>query len=79
MNDPTLPPGCSESDIPGNRPEDLEWDGFVDWLAEWTADNGVSPEALKAQIVNLPYLVEMLERGDVKGALVIAQRWKRER
>ncbi len=25
-----LPPGVSESDIPGNRPEDVEWEQFID-------------------------------------------------
>lgn len=25
-----LPPGCSVSDIPGNRPEDLAFDKFID-------------------------------------------------
>lgn len=24
-----LPPGCSVSDIPGNRPEDQEWEGII--------------------------------------------------
>lgn len=27
-----LPPGVSDSDIPGNRPEDMEWDNLWDWL-----------------------------------------------
>lgn len=27
-----LPPGVSENDIPGNRPEDIAWDDLVDWL-----------------------------------------------
>jgi len=31
MSGYNLPPGCSESDIPGNRPEDMEWDGFWEW------------------------------------------------
>lgn len=25
-----LPPGCNESDLPGNRPEDEEWDYFIE-------------------------------------------------
>lgn len=27
-----LPPGCRESDIPGNRPEDLKEEAFIDAL-----------------------------------------------
>lgn len=27
-----LPPGCSVSDIPGNRPEDEAWEKLWDWL-----------------------------------------------
>ena len=26
------PPGVTEDMIPGNRPEDLEWDNIWDWL-----------------------------------------------
>ena len=29
-----LPPGCSVSDIPGNRPEDLEWENAIDWIVD---------------------------------------------
>lgn len=25
-----LPPGCNESDLPGNSPEDEEWDYFIE-------------------------------------------------
>ena len=27
-----LPPGVTESMIPGNRPEDLEWEALFDWI-----------------------------------------------
>lgn len=34
VQDPYLPPGCSISDIPGSRPEDIEeenaWEKFID-------------------------------------------------
>lgn len=30
MSQSNLPPGVSESDIPGNRPEDLAWDKFFE-------------------------------------------------
>jgi len=29
--EPRLPPGCRSSDIPGNRPRDIEW---LEWLEE---------------------------------------------
>lgn len=29
-----LPPGCSVSDIPGNRPMDLKWEGFEEWALD---------------------------------------------
>jgi hypothetical protein len=27
-----LPPGVTENMIPGNRPEDLEWESLFDWM-----------------------------------------------
>lgn len=41
-----LPPGVNESDIPGNRPEDQEWEDL--WL--WIAEQGIGPTELKALI-----------------------------
>jgi hypothetical protein len=32
MMSSNLPPGCSVSDIPGNRPEDAEWEEMNDCL-----------------------------------------------
>jgi len=29
-----LPPGVTEDMLPGNRPEDKEWDGFHEWIDE---------------------------------------------
>jgi hypothetical protein len=29
-----LPPGCNVSDIPGNRPEELEWEARLDKVLE---------------------------------------------
>ena len=45
-----LPPGVSESMIPGNRPEDAAWDKFYEWLDEYTDQNRISIEELKARI-----------------------------
>jgi len=33
-----LPPGCSTSDLPGNRPEDAAYEAFVDKLCELDAE-----------------------------------------
>lgn len=30
MSNFNLPPGCSSSDIPGNRPEDIAWEEFLE-------------------------------------------------
>ena len=27
-----LPPGVTEEMLPGNRPEDIEWDEFHEWI-----------------------------------------------
>ena len=29
-----LPPGVMECDIPGNRPEDVEWEQVLDWICD---------------------------------------------
>ena len=29
-----LPPGVTDSMLPGNRPEDIEWDKFFDWATQ---------------------------------------------
>ena len=33
-----LPPGCSVSDIPGNRPEDIAYEAFWTWVEEHLQD-----------------------------------------
>lgn len=38
-----LPPGVTEGMIPGNRPEDLEWEGFHEWLDDETFVNKLTP------------------------------------
>ena len=51
-----LPPGVTDNMIPGNRPEDKEWDEFHEWIDEiaevygiWNADDfmDIILEALK--------------------------------
>jgi len=29
-----LPPGVTEDMLPGNRPEDIDWDNFHEWIDE---------------------------------------------
>ena len=41
-----LPPGCSLRDIPGNRPEDAEWDSLFEWLS----DSGLDPSEIRRRI-----------------------------
>lgn len=43
-----LPPGVRDCDIPGNRPEDLEWDLLYDWIG--SVD--ITPWELQNIIVN---------------------------
>ena len=41
-----LPPGVTESMIPGNRPEDWAWDKLWDWIQ----DTGLTPEEIREAI-----------------------------
>jgi hypothetical protein len=34
-----LPPGVTESMLPGNRPEDIEFDDLVNFLEEFLSNN----------------------------------------
>lgn len=36
-----LPPGVTESMIPGNRPEDMAWESFYEWLDGECAEHGI--------------------------------------
>lgn len=46
MSISNLPPGVTESMIPGNRPEDEEWDHLIDWLDGL----GLSPAEIRARL-----------------------------
>lgn len=37
-----LPPGVTDSMIPGNRPEDEEWDSFLEEVTRDTDENGMT-------------------------------------
>ena len=40
----SLPPGVTNAMIPGNRPEDLEWEIFWQWAGDQLYDAGISVE-----------------------------------
>jgi hypothetical protein len=42
-----LPPGVTESNIPGNRPEDVEWDKFFVWFTDFADTFGINPAEAK--------------------------------
>lgn len=46
-----LPPGVSEGMIPGNRPEDFEWDALLDWAYDYFLQNNCSPTYAKRAIL----------------------------
>jgi hypothetical protein len=45
-----LPPGVSVSDIPGNRPEDLEWEEFHEWIDKLVERNNFSIDTMRNAI-----------------------------
>lgn len=47
-----LPPGVTESMLPGNRPEDQEWDEFCDWAIERMSCSNLSIEQLRTALRN---------------------------
>jgi hypothetical protein len=47
MAQSNLPPGVTESMIPGNRPEDVDWDNLWDWIA----CTSIGPEALRGLVI----------------------------
>ncbi len=47
MKSNNLPPGVTDDMIPGNRPEDEDWDRLYDWIA----DTGISPLTLRGFVV----------------------------
>ena len=51
-----LPPGVTESMLPGNRPDDLWWDIFYESLDEsgvWSITEILSPQAAAKHVSNL--------------------------
>lgn len=62
MSRSNLPPGVSESSIPGNRPEDLEWEKFHEEIDDDTSRLGLRPSDArllwKCALATLPMLEE---------------------
>ena len=83
-----LPPGCSESDIPGNRPEDAEWDELLNDIiqspftakearARWESQPGLLA-TLKNALVRLhaPVMTKearLMFARDVRAAIATAE------
>jgi hypothetical protein len=75
-----LPPGVTESMIPGNRPEDTAWDNTIDAITDLSAEYGytaketllafkIGASALthtKAKLRELEYLQEEIALGFLK-------------
>jgi len=50
MMESNLPPGVTEGMIPGNRPEDAEWEEFYEKLPEMLEDLSVEEAASAVRI-----------------------------
>ena len=46
-----LPPGCTESMIPGNRPEDMAWEAAEEWAMDYLNDAKLSIEEYRRAIL----------------------------
>ena len=55
-----LPPGCRESDLPGNRPEDVAWDKYLDEVLDTLAVLGLDVSELDRQ--DERFVVDAIER-----------------
>ena len=66
MNQSNLPPGCSESDIPGNRPEDVAWDNLLDEIA----GSGLDIEEARRRWISQPDLLEAAKMFVEDGSII---------
>jgi len=46
-----MPPGVTESMIPGNRPEDAAWEELYEWIDDMCDKHGIEPQVLR-QIID---------------------------
>ena len=55
MSSFNLPPGCSESDIPGNRPEDAKWEALIEDISA----SGLSADEARQRWESQPDLLAL--------------------
>ena len=46
-----LPPGVTDNMLPGNRPEDLQWDEVLEWAANELSESGLDPDEVQRAVV----------------------------
>jgi hypothetical protein len=59
-----LPPGCSESDIPGNRPEDVRWEKWLEEALGALDELGLADCGGSAEEAILDHLSDLYANGD---------------
>lgn len=67
-----LPPGCCVSDIPGNRPEDIEWERALEKAALYIEAGQYTTEEVRTALGELPEeaISELANHPLVRDALV---------
>lgn len=64
IQDPSLPPGVTDDMLPGNRPEDREYDGEVDRLFDFLTDQiGEYAPDIKRLTIYIEKFFSELEKG----------------
>ena len=56
-----LPPGCRDSDIPGNRPEELAWEAAWESFDAALYDIVKLPEHMEAILALAPAICQMVD------------------
>ena len=51
MQDPSLPPGVTNDMIPGDRPEDIEFDAFLKWIDEFMLRFNLTVDEVKRILI----------------------------
>jgi len=59
-----LPPGVTDGMIPGNRPEDIEWEMFYEWLDSDCYNEGFTPKDARSvwELGKKEYAIAQRER-----------------
>jgi len=58
-----LPPGVTDSMLPGNRPEDQEWEDFWTWLEDKVLESDLQPEEKEIFFEGGMYAVKIYRKG----------------